>query len=532
VVSVSGLSSSGIDVASIVSQLMQVEAIPQQQLMQQKIAALSTQTSWSSLTTSLASVADAVNNLATPTLASATTAASSDTSRATITASGSAAPQNATFQISQLASSQQLMTGPITSTGATVGAGTLVVSSGTAQAGVSNLSVDPTKLSDGHHTMVVNSTTAGTNGASDTASITLDGNNYTVNLDGTPQSAGGLTFTPGSTLTPGTIDFTSVTTTASSTVSDLASALNTAGGPAVGAAIDLGNGGGARLVFTAANTGSAGALTISGSGDLSSLASGLTVNRAATDAVVQMGGLTITRSSNTITDLIPGATVQLLQADPVGTATGHGTNVTVSIARDPNGVGTKAQALVTALNGVFSTATSLTAYDQDTKTGGPLFGDSRPVGLSNDLVTAMNSVAGSGKTVTLSQVGIQIQRDGTYTFDQTQLSAQLAIDPIGVTNLLSKAAQSVMKVQQAASGTTTSTGWISTAQQGAATNVQTIQTSIDNWTTRLATIQNTYTKQYTALDVAVSSLKTQQQWLSSELGGIAANSSSSISVNG
>lgn len=532
-VSVSGISSSGIDVSSIVSQLMQVEQIPQQQLMQQKVSALSTQTSWSSLNTSIAAVTDAVNNLATPTLASATTASSSDTSRATITATGSAAPQNATFQISQLASSQQLMSGPLGSTGSTVGAGTLVISSGTAQAGISNLSVDPTQLADGHHTLVVNSTTAGTNGAADTASITLDGNNYTVNLDGTPQTAAGLTFTPGSTLTPGTIDFTSVTTTATSTVSDLASALNTAGGPAVGAAIDLGSGAGARLVLTAANTGTAGALTVSGSGDLSTLAGALTENRPATDAVVQMGGLTITRSSNTISDLIPGATVQLLQADPPGTPTGQGTNVTVSIARDANGVGNKAQALVTALNGVFSEVSSLTSYDQDSKTGGPLFGDSRPTQLSQDLVSAMDSVVGSGKTLTLAQIGIQIQRDGTYTFDSSQLASQLAIDPTGVTSLLSKAAQAVQKVQQAATGTDTTTGWIATAQQGAQQNVTNLQASIDNWTARLATIQDTYTKQYTALDVAVSSLKTQQQWLSSQLGSLASTSpSSSISVNG
>jgi flagellar hook-associated protein 2 len=509
---------------------MQVEAIPQQQLMQQKVSALSTQTSWSSLNTSLATLGDALTALATPTAASATTASTSDTSRATITATGSAAPQNATFQISQLASAQQLMSTSLSSTGATVGAGTFVVSTGTSAAGVSDLSVDPNTLADGHHTFVVNSVTAGSGGAAGTASVTLDGNNYTVNLDGTPQTAGGLTFTPGADLTPGTVDFTSVTTTDTSTVSDLADALNTAGGPAVGAAIDLGNGAGARLVLTAANTGTTGALTVSASGDLSSLAGGLSVNRAATDAVVQMGGLTITRSSNTISDMIPGATVQLLKADPSGTAVGEGTNVTVTIARDPNGISSKAQALVDGLNGVFSQVSSLTSYDQDSKTGGPLFGDSRPTQLVQNLYSAMDTVIGSGKTQTLAQIGIQVQRDGTYTFDSTQLAKQLAIDPTGVTNLLSQAAQSVQKVQQDATGTDTTTGWIKTAQDGAAANVKQIQTNIDAWTARLATIQDTYTKQYTALDVAVSSLKTQQQWLSSQLGSIAANSPSSISV--
>jgi flagellar hook-associated protein 2 len=530
-VQVSGLSSSGIDVQSIVNQLMQVEAIPQQQLMQQKISAISTQTSWSSLNTTLGTLSDALKALSTPTAASATTAASSDSSRATITATSSAAPQNATFQISQLASAGQLMSPSLSSTGATVGAGTLVVSTGTAQAGISNLAVDPTQLADGHHTLVVNSTAAGESGGSDTASITLDGNNYTVNLDGTPQTAGGLTFTPGSTLTPGSVDFTSVTTTATSTVSDLAAALNTAGGPAVGAAIDLGNGGGARLLLTAANTGTAGTLTVSGSGDLSTLAGGMSVNRAASDAVVQMGGLTITRSSNTITDMIPGATVQLLKADPAGTAVGAGTDVTATIARDPNGISSKAQALVNGLNGVFSRVSTLTSYDDDTKTGGPLFGDGRPTQLVQNLYTAMDTVIGSGKTQTLAQIGIQVQRDGTYTFDSTQLAKQLAIDPTGVTSLLSQAAVSVQKVQQAATGADLASGWIKTAQDGAAANVKTIQTSIDGWTTRLATMQATYTKQFTALDVAVSSMKNQQLWLSSQLGSLSSNSSSSLSTS-
>src|SRR3954452_12729002 len=123
---VSGLSSSGIDVQSIVNQLMQVEAIPQQQLMQQKISAISTQTSWASLNTSLGTLSDALKALSTPTAASATTATSSDTSRVTITATGSAAPQNATFQISQLASAQQLMSTSLAFTGTTVAGGRLV----------------------------------------------------------------------------------------------------------------------------------------------------------------------------------------------------------------------------------------------------------------------------------------------------------------------------------------------------------------------------------------------------------------------
>jgi flagellar capping protein FliD len=45
-------------------------------------------------------------------------------------------------------------------------------------------------------------------------------------------------------------------------------------------------------------------------------------------------------------------------------------------------------------------------------------------------------------------------------------------------------------------------------------------------------MQATYTKQFTALDVAVSSMKNQQNWLSSQLGTLSSSSSSgSISTS-
>ena len=416
--------------------------------------------------------------------------------------------------MSSLAASQQLVSGSLSSSSATVGAGTFLVSSGATQTGISGLAVDSSVLKDGHHSLVVNSVGSGT------ANVSLDGTAQDITLNGSPVTIGGVTFTPGSSLAVGTVDFTSVTTTSTATASDLASALNSYGGPAVAAAVDLGGSQGARLMLTASATGTAGALTVTGTGGLSSLASGLSVNRAASDAVVQMGGMTITRSSNSITDLIPGATIQLLQADPAGTPVGSGTDVTLTIGRDPSGTSQKAQALVDAVNGVFSQVGKLTSYDQTTKTGGPLLGDSRPRQLVNDLNSALGSVTGDGKTLTLAQIGIQIQRDGTYTFDAAQMASQLAADPNGTVALLSKAANAVATVQQAATGTLTTTGWIKTAQDGAAETVKSLQASIDDWTTRLATIQDTYTKQFTALDVAVNSLRQQQNWLTGQLSSL------------
>jgi flagellar hook-associated protein 2 len=518
---VSGLSGSGIDVTSLVSQLMSAEQVPQQALINKKASALTTQTSWSSLNTVLAQVTDAVTNLNTSSAASAASVSSSNSALATVTSNGSASPQNLTFQISQLATAQQLTSTTVASTGTPVGAGTMLLTANTGEVGISGMSVDNSVLADGRHNLTVQV------GASSggTAQVNLDGTNYNVTMDGNPVTIGGLTFNPGSSLNSGSVDFTSVTTSSTDTLTDLAGKINTFGGPASAGALNIGNSAGAKLVLTAGNTGLQGAVTVTGTGALSSLASGLTTNRAPLNAIIQMGNLTVNRPSNTITDLIPGATIQLLKADPAGTAVGAGTDVTIGVQMDSSGVAKKAKALVDSLNSVFSTVGTLTSWDDTSKTGGPLFGDSRPKQLQNDLYSAMNSVLGTGTTKTLDQVGIQVQRDGTYTFDPAALATQLAADPQGALTMLSNAANAVAKVQQSATGTATSTGWISVAQTGAQQTVTDLQTQISSWNDKLALMQTRYTTQFTNLDVAVATLKNQGSWLTTQLASLAANSS-------
>jgi flagellar hook-associated protein 2 len=340
-----------------------------------------------------------------------------------------------------------------------------------------------------------------------------------VQLAGEPVAVGGLRLDAASLRTGATVDLTVATTGATTTLAGLSGALAGYGGPAAAAAVDLGAGATpARLVLSAAKTGTANGLLVSGTGDLAALAGGTAVTKSASDAVVTMGSLTVTRPSNTVDDLLPGVTLSLLKAAP-------GSEVTVKVGRDAAASAGKVQALVTSLNSALDLLDKVSAYDTAAKTGQPLSGDSRVRQLSQDL-SELGSVLGTGTTGTMSQLGVSITRDGRYTFDSAAFTKQLAADPDGVTALVGNAGNSLSSVLDSALGTLGKTGWIKTAQSGATADADRIQTRIEEWDVRLAATEARYRSQFAAVDAAISSLNSQKSWLSSTIAGLAANSGS------
>jgi flagellar hook-associated protein 2 len=508
---VSGLSSSGIDVSSIVSQLMAVEKQPQDALQTKKTAEIAKGTTWASITTQLTSLQAAVQAVQTPTAFNTSTVTSSDSSVLTATASGSASAGSVSLQVQSLAAAEQRASSGFASTTSTVGAGTLVIAGGATAAGISSLTANG--IADGRHTLTVKNA-PDSNG---NATFTLDGNDYTVAVGNGPVDVGGLTLDGSSFKAGASVDVTVATADGTTTLAGLASELSNYGGPANAAAVDLGSGSDpARLILSAAQAGTANGLLISGTGDLGSLASGMSITKSASNAVVTMGSLTVTRTSNTFNDLLPGVSLNLLKATP-------GQEVTLTVGRDSSGSGNKVQALVDALNSSLDLLAKSSSYDQSSNTGQPLNGDSQ-VTMLQDQLSEMGSVFGSGATATMSQIGVNFTRDGRYTFDAAAFANQMAADPDGVTKLVNAAANTVAPVMDSALGTLTQTGWIKSTQDGISSSAATIQDQIDDWDVRLSDIQTRYQTQYAALDAAISSMNDQKSWLTSTIAGLAANS--------
>jgi flagellar hook-associated protein 2 len=252
----------------------------------------------------------------------------------------------------------------------------------------------------GNYAVVVNNlaqtstynSTAITSGDTLSGSITLD--NQTITLDSSDDTLAGLA----STINSGKYGVTAnVISTSSGDVLSLVS--NTSG-----AAGDINISG--SLTDTATSGSSAGA-TVSFSQE-----------QAGKDASLTVNGLNITSASNTVTNGIPGVTMQLLNSSATGSS------VNVEITNDNSDVESAVGNFVNAYNTVMG---DLNTQEGDDSSGNPepLFGNPTIATLQEQLQQALNfTPSGSGIT-SLSQLGISVNSDGTLTLDGDTLSTEL-----------------------------------------------------------------------------------------------------------
>jgi flagellar hook-associated protein 2 len=139
------------------------------------------------------------------------------------------------------------------------------------------------------------------------------------------------------------------------------------------------------------------------------------------DASLTIDGVTISRSSNQITDVLTGVTLNLKSAD-------SNTTVTVNIDRDVDSIKAKIEEFVDAYNAVVEFIGEQFAYDEE-KGGaqGVLFGDATLRSVQGDLTTlVVKQVTGVTSTYsTLAMIGITLDDDGKLSIDQSELSSLL-----------------------------------------------------------------------------------------------------------
>jgi flagellar hook-associated protein 2 len=231
------------------------------------------------------------------------------------------------------------------------------------------------------------------------------------------------------------------TTGFASTLDGIAQAINAQGLDVVAEVLDTGAATDPfQLVLRSRNTGSAGSFTVavdSGPASLQALAAEIDANvrTAASNAQIDLNGITITRSANTISDAITGVTLDLRAVNPVGTAT------TVTVSTDAPATAGKIKQFVDAYNAVVDFLQDQNKVDSKGTANGPLFGDSTLRSIGSSLRSILGSPANTGNTAyeLLSQVGIAAATNGRLTFDQARFETALAADPDAVTRLFNDA---------------------------------------------------------------------------------------------
>lgn len=523
--SIDGLGS-GLDVSTIISQLMSIEKQPQQRLVTQRETVLNRATAWTSVETQLSALKSALERVKAGGV-SATTAASSDPTRATIGGSATT-PGIHSLEIKQLATTQRVTSAEITS-GTKYAAAVLAFGSGLAELGA-DTKITGVADSVAKGTYGIEVTALGNTGNGGVPTVKVNGVEKTVTKNGNSITVDGITLEVPN-LKLGTATVTISRTGADASVADVAAAANGVASPMT--ALVISDGGTTpkyRLVLSGTQTGAANNVqmfsTYTGALDNATLTSTATTTNPtgttlATDAQVVFNNLTLNRSTNSLTDLVPGATVSLLSP---GTTT-------LTVAADSGTSVAAGKAVVDALNGLLRQIQTSSKYDQAAKRSGPLTGDGGARSLARSLTDAVTQAAQANTTgitlggaptsgwssYTTTNLGISMQKDGTYAFNSTAFAAALKDKPAETKAFVDAIATKLTEVVTKATATD---GVVSTSKKGSNDRAAQLQKQVDQWDDRLKMIEDRLRRQYSSLDTALGQLRSQGSWLSSQIAGL------------
>lgn len=162
-----------------------------------------------------------------------------------------------------------------------------------------------------------------------------------------------------------------------------------------------------------------------------------TETQAAQDSEIKVDGYPpaanewITRSSNTVNDVIEGVTLDL-----------HDTGtVQVSLTRDVATIKTKLQSLVTAYNDVTTFLAEKAGYNADTKKAGVLMGDSTVTNIADQYRQAFIEQTHGFNVDTdtflmPTQIGLELDEDGMLSLDSETFNDAIADDYLGVLSVI------------------------------------------------------------------------------------------------
>lgn len=159
---------------------------------------------------------------------------------------------------------------------------------------------------------------------------------------------------------------------------------------------------------------------------------GLSLRQLAQNAKVYIDDLEVERSSNTLTDVIPGATMQLTASSNI--------EKNVTFAADSKETEATLNQFVTAYNTVVATVRSQLVTDPNTRYGDTLLDHSSMSSLQSSLQRMLSQVVvPTGSVRILADLGMELQQDGTLSLDVYDLEDAISSNPGAVNAIFSTA---------------------------------------------------------------------------------------------
>ncbi|MBF8722104.1 flagellar filament capping protein FliD [Pseudomonas guariconensis] len=284
--------------------------------------------------------------------------------------------------------------------------------------------------------------------------------------------------------------------------------------------------GGSRLVLSSTTTGANTDISLSGipelqidgTTQLSGSGAGY-ITAKAQDAELTIDGLTIKSGSNTVSNAISGMTLELTGVSAKA-ADGTTTPTALTVSADNEGLKKSIQGFVDAYNTLQKAITSLTSTSRDENDKlvlGPLTNDPTTRSLLGDIRKVLSEVGAGDRLTTLSQLGINTQKDGTLEFNSVKFTAAMDEKKLGpeVQELFTGADGIFERMNKAIDPYNATDGSLATRKANldkTAKNLADQQAALDR---RTESLTESLTKKYVALDAALGKMKAQAEQITS-----------------
>ena len=259
-----------------------------------------------------------------------------------------------------------------------------------------------------------------------------------------------------------------------------------------------------------------------------SFPSGQTGNQPAKDAQLNVDGINYTRSSNTVTDVVPGATMNLVTTTPANTP------ATVQFSLDTSTIVTNINNLVQAYNDFHSITSAVTDPKSTLATyGATLVGDSTARMIQSQVRSLfVNASSTPGSTInSLWQIGISIDATGTMSVDSTKLQSALTSNYSDVVKMFTGnqnglTIYSPQKAGIAGDAVKALTNMLGTSgplvsqTNSANDEIKRNQTDLTNLQTRMQALLTRYQTQFAAMNSLVGTINSQKTSLTSSFAGL------------
>jgi flagellar hook-associated protein 2 len=305
------------------------------------------------------------------------------------------------------------------------------------------------------------------------------------------------------------------------TPAGIVSAINQANTGVTATLVDTGIGSNTYKIVLSGQTGSDGVFTVTSSPDLGfhDAANSL---QTAQDSIIGFEGLTLIRSSNELTDVIEGTTINLMATSA--------SNVTLTINNDRSTLKTSIKDMVLAYNDVQILFDNFTAVDSEAELAGALSGDTSLVRFLKDKIRSAifaDSSTPSGNITGMRNLGVTIDQYGTMTLDETKYDAALLSNYDDIAQMLTAGSSSQNLFEDVGKGLaqdiattlgtfTDSKGMINSRETTATSKLSDHEEALTKLEERMDVVYNRYLQQFGAMETLMVTLDSTRDYLTSQ----------------